>query len=348
MRRDRTIRLLQVLALGGLLAGCDEAAPSAAAPIVRDTTAVAVLFDVGGRGDGGFNDGAAAGAERARALGGIHLEYAGIGDGATRTETLRTLARSGIDLVVAIGFLASREVTIVAREFPDVHFAVIDYALPTDAEGRAMEPPPNLAGITFREEEGSYLVGAIAALSSRSGVVGFVGGMDSPLIRKFEAGFTAGVHRVCETCTVNSRYLGRTPEAFTDSAGGHRTALELMRRGADVVFHAAGASGTGTIAAVRERGRLAIGVDVDQAALAPGHVLTSMVKRIDVAVFDAIRRERQGKFRPGMTSLGLAEGGVAYVDDARNGALLSPRARAHAETLRAAVVAGLLSAAGGR
>lgn len=333
-----------------VLAACrgEEAGTPDSRPATRDSVRVAVLFDVGGRGDGGFNDGAAAGAERARAAGGVQLEYDEVGDTGNRAAAVRALAATRPDAIVAIGFLASHDVTVVAREFPDVHFTVVDYAVPLDSLGRAMEPPANLAGITFREHEGAYLVGAIAALSSRTGTVGFVGGMDSPVIRKFEAGFTAGAHRACKECTVDSRYVGTTPDAFDDPAGGQRAAQALIGGGADVVFHAAGASGAGVFRAVRDAGRHAVGVDVDQWSAAPGRVLTSMVKRIDVAVHDAIVREQRGSFRPGVASMGLAEGAIDYVLDERNTPLLAPATRARAETLRAALVAGLLTAPAAR
>lgn len=326
-------------ALGGACAPPERIEPASADEDVR----VAVLFDIGGRGDGGFNDGAAAGAERARRAGAVRIEYAEAGTDGSRLRTLRRLAARRPDLVVAIGFLASGDATTAAREFPDVHFAVIDYTLPLDSLGRAVTPPPNLAGITFREEEGAYLVGALAGLTSRTRTVGFVGGMDSPLIHRFEAGFTAGVHRVCAGCTVESRYVGRTPAAFSDPDGGSRAAAALLGMNADVLFHAAGGSGAGAIAAAQRAGRRAIGVDVDQSALAPGTVLTSMVKRIDVAVQEVIERERAGAFRPGVTSLGLAEGGVGYVFDARNRGMIPPEAHDRVETLKAAVIAGLLT-----
>lgn len=348
MPRDVAARYIgvacRVAALALVLTGCsrESSAPDARRPAL-DPIQVGILFDVGGRGDGGFNDGAAAGAERARAEGGVRIQYAEEGEGTGGASALRSLAMAGPDAIIAIGFLASREATLLAREYPDIHFTVIDYALPVDSAGRALVPPANLAGITFREEEGAYLVGVIAALAGRSRTIGFVGGMDSPLIRKFEAGYTAGVHRVCEACTVDARYVGTTPAAFDDPAGGRRAARELFAGGAGVVFHAAGGSGAGVLDAAREAGRFAIGVDVDQWDAAPGRVLTSMVKRIDVAVEQAIERERTGTFRPGITSLGLAEGAVDYVLDARNAPLIPAEARERAETLRAAIVAGLLT-----
>lgn len=325
--------------LAPLLASCSGKARVDDHRVAR----VGVVFDIGGRGDHGFNDGAAAGADRAAAEGKARLEFANGGDGGKRLEALRRLAASGTELIVAVGFLSSKDATIVAREFPAVHFAVIDYSLPTDDNGRAMDPPSNLAGLNFREEEGSYLVGAMAALTSRTHTLGFVGGMRSPLITKFEVGYAAGIRRVCPSCTLLIQYAGNTPAGFRDPVAGRALALGEYARGADVVFHAAGETGNGVLDAATQTRQLVIGVDVDQADAAPGRVLTSMIKRIDVAVADVIGRESAGTFRPGVISYGVAEGGIGYVYDARNAPLISAEVRTKVETLRAAIAAGMLT-----
>ena len=332
-------RSVLALAIAGTMSACARDAAVTAHRVPR----VGIVFDVGGRGDHGFNDGAAAGAERAAANGRAKVEFSEGGTGTKRLESLRRLARSGTELVVAVGFLSSKDATIVAREFPAVHFAVIDYALPVDDHGRAMEPPANLAGLNFREQEGAYLVGAMAGLASRTHVVGFVGGMRSPLITKFEVGYTAGVRRVCPECTVLLEYAGNTPAGFRDPAAGRALALKEYGGGADVIFQAAGETGMGVMEAARQSGHLVIGVDVDQAAAAPGRVLTSMIKRIDIAVEDVINRESAGSFAPGMLTYGVAEGGIGYVHDARNASLVSVSVHTRVETLRAAIAAGLLT-----
>ena len=311
--------------------------------VSRDVARVGVVFDVGGRGDHSFNDGAAAGADRAGASHGASVTFAEGGEGARRLEALRKMARDGSDLVVAVGFLSSHDATLAAREFPAVHFAVIDYALPSDSLGRAMEPPPNLAGINFREEEGAYLVGAMAGLSSRSHVVGFVGGMRGALITKFEVGYGAGVRRVCPSCTVLIEYAGNTPAAFRDPALGRVLAEREYAKGADIVFQAAGETGVGVIEAAKQGSRQVIGVDVDQASAAPGHVLTSMIKRIDVAVADVIERERTGSFRGGMLTYGVSESGIGYVYDEKNAPLIAVATRTRVETLRAAIASGFIT-----
>lgn len=328
---------------GGLIAmvacsGASSSNSTAGAP------RVAIVFDLGGRGDHGFNDGAAAGAERAAAGGKATLEFTEGGSGNQRVDVLRGLARGGADLVIAVGFLSSGDATIAAREFPKVHFAVIDYALPTDAAGKTMVPPPNLAGLSFREEEGSYVVGALAGLTTRTHAVGFVGGMPVPTILRFESGYAAGVHKVCPSCTVIVKYAGTTPAGFRDPAAGRALALAEYAAGADIVFHAAGETGSGVFAAAKESGHYAVGVDVDQSAAAPGRVLTSMLKRIDVAVEGVIAQQRAGTFHGGVSSLGLAEQGVGYVYDAGNAALIPAAVHMTIETLRAAVAAGLIVA----
>lgn len=337
MRGERRTQALVVglVALALASAGC-RARTEDRAPL-----RVGVVFDIGGRGDRGFNDGAAEGAQRAASRGGVQLQFAP--EGATGLAAMREMARAGNQLIITVGFLSSHDATVAAREFPGAHFAVIDYALPVDAQGQTMLPPPNLAGLNFREEEGSFVVGALAGLTTRTHRVGFVGGMRSPLITRFEAGYAAGVQRTCPACEVMVRYAGTTPAGFRDVSAGRRLAGAMYAAGADIVFQAAGETGLGVLQAARDAGKLAIGVDVDQGAMAPGHVLTSMLKRIDVAVEDVIRREREGRFLGGVRSYGLAEGGIGYVFDARNAPLIPASTHTTVETLRAAIAAGLVA-----
>jgi basic membrane protein A and related proteins len=303
---------------------------------------VALVFDIGGRGDKGFNDGAAAGADRAKRELGVSISYIEPNSDEERTNGLRRAAQQGAHLVIGVGFLASGELTRLAKEFPNTHFAGVDFALQQDSLGRAELPPGNLTGIRFREEEGSFVVGAIAGARSQTRKVGFVGGMRVPQIGKFEAGYTAGVHAACPQCEVLVDYAGNTPTAFADPPAGHRLASAQYDAGADIIFHASGGTGQGVLRAAVEKGRLAIGVDRDQWDDAPGHVLTSMTKGIDVAVYRTIMRRQQGTLQGGLVSLGLEEGGVGYIYDARNQQLIPGPVRAQAETLRNAVIAGLV------
>ena len=301
---------------------------------------VGVVFDVGGRGDKSFNDGAYAGAMRAARELGAQVRFVEPGEGSDREAGLRLLAAQKVDLVLGVGFIFSDDLTQLAKEYPNVHFAGVDYALSTDPQGNTVAPPPNLAALKFREEQGSFLVGAIAALVSKTKKVGFVGGMDIPLIHKFEAGFRAGVKQVCPDCRVTAQYAGVTPEAFRNPGRGKELALSQYNQGVDVIFHASGSTGLGVFEAARATRKLAIGVDADQYAEAPGYVLTSMVKGVDNAVFDAVKWVRDGRFRGGVYWLGLKEGGVRYVYDEHNRALIPESVRARVEQLKADIVAG--------
>jgi basic membrane protein A len=301
---------------------------------------VGLVFDVGGRGDKSFNDQAYAGLIRARDEIGVGIEYIEPGEGADRESALRMLAAAGFDLVVGVGFIFTDDVALVAREYPDQAFACVDYAIQTDGAGRPIPPPKNVAAIKFREEEGSYLVGAIAALVSRTRTIGFVGGMDIPLIRRFEAGYRAGAARVCPRCRVAVNYAGVTGAAFKDPGKGKELALAQYRGGADVIFHASGSTGLGVFEAARETGNLAIGVDSDQYHEAPGFILTSMMKRVDVAVYDTIREVAQGRFEGGIRSFGLTEDGVGYVFDDHNRDRISAHVREQVELLRTSIVSG--------
>ena len=335
-----------------LLAGCGLPAPWAARPTATNAGAtdrarplrVGVVFDVGGRGDGAFNDGAHAGAERARQALGADVAYADVKDGNERRAALERFAAEGRDLVIGVGFLQSADASELAGRFPHVRFAVLDFSLQVDAQGRTVLPPANLAGLVFREEEGAFLVGAMAGLATRTQVVGFLGGMRSPLIGRFEAGYAAGVARTCRSCRVLTAYAGTTPAAFGDPAAGERIANAQADSSADVIFHAAGATGSGMLRAAAARGFRAIGVDVDQSRAAPGHVLTSMVKRMDVAVEDVIRRTAGGAFPAGLRAYGLAERGLEYVWDGAGRSAVGDSGRVQVETLRASIVAGLLRA----
>ena len=301
---------------------------------------VGIVFDVGGRGDKSFNDGAFLGGERAERELGARVHFIEPGEGSDREAGLRLLAAEGMDVVIGVGFIFTDDLTALAKEYPNTHFAGVDYALATDDKGNVVPPPPNLAALKFREEQGSFLVGALAALVGKSKRVGFVGGMDIPLIHKFEAGYTAGVKRVCPDCTVVAQYAGVTPEAFRNPGRGKELALAQYQSGANVIFHASGSTGLGVFEAARQTGKLAIGVDADQYAEAPGHILTSMVKGVDASVYDVIRRVRDGTFRGGVYQFGLAEQGVGYVYDANNRGLIPDSVRTRIESLRDDIIAG--------
>jgi basic membrane protein A len=347
MRRLVVIIVLLLLAHVALLFLRPTGA-AAVAPGGREALRVGIVFDVGGRGDKSFNDGAYRGAERAARELGARARFIEPGESSDRESGLRLLAAEGLDLVVGVGFIFTDDINEAAKEYPNVHFAGVDYALKTDERGRPLPPPPNVAALKFREEEGSFLVGALAALAGGSKRVGFVGGMDIPLIHKFEAGYRAGVKYVCPDCTVFVQYAGVTPEAFRNPGRGKELALSQYQSGVDVIFHASGSTGLGVFEAARQTGKLAIGVDADQYDEAPGHVLTSMVKGVDAVVADQIKRVRDGTFRGGVYEYGLAEQGVGYVYDNRVKNLIPDSVHARVESLRRAIIAGKIRVPAGR
>lgn len=273
---------------------------------------VGMAYDVGGRGDQSFNDAAAAGLDKAKSELGIEAKEATAVDKepeSAREERLQQLIDAGFTSIVAVGFAYAPSVAKVSKENPDVHFALVDS---TDAKGA------NITNLTFAEEQGSFLVGAAAALKSKSGNIGFVGGVEVDLIKKFEAGFMAGAKAANPSIKIQSKYLTQPPDfsGFGDPAKGKTAAEGMFQAGADVVYHAAGGSGGGVFTAAKAAGGQAIGVDSDQALTAAPEVkdviITSMIKKVDVAVYDFIKAESEGKFSAGEKIFDLKAGGVDY------------------------------------
>jgi basic membrane protein A and related proteins len=343
-------RLLPLALLGSVCvlgdAGCTRNREHGAEEAGGKLPGVGLVTDVGGRGDGSFNDSALRGLEL-WAAGKIHA--GGKYREATLDElraslskelldrdppiaplrirplvlqsraqedyepNLQLLADHGASLTIGVGFMLENAIETVARRSPDERFLLLDSPL-LDARGNPFSAP-NVRTVVFREEEGSFLVGALAGLVSRTGKVGFVGGMGIPLIKKFESGYRAGVRTTRPGGQVLTSYTG----SFDNVAAGKQVAQDLIAKGADVVFHAAGADGLGMIQAVREarasgRQVWAIGVDSDQSHLAPGAVLTSMLKRVDLAVYEVVRELVEGRFKAGDSVWGLAEGGVTFAE----------------------------------
>ena len=287
----------------------------------------AVIYELGGKADRSFNQAAFEGAERWRlATGGRYLEFE-VAQSAQREQAARRFAQRGAAPVVAIGFPQAAAIGAVAKEFPQTPFAIID----------AVVELPNVQSFVYREHEGAFLVGLLAALASKSGKVGFVGGMDIPLVRRFLCGYEQGARHANAKVVLLSAMAGSTPAAWTDPARGAELTKTQIVQGVDVVFAAAGSTGLGIMQAAKDAGILAIGVDSNQNHLHPGNMLTSMVKRVDLAVEQAFRG-----VRPGVTSLGLKEGGVDYALDQHNQTLLTAAMRQAAEAARADIVAGRL------
>lgn len=304
---------------------------------------VVLIFDMGGRGDGGFNDSAYSGMEKAVAELSVKAVYVEHKRNLELDHAVSEAAASDAEMIIGVGFAFSEKFDHLAARHPDKKFVVVDYSAKFDGRGNLIAPPPNLAGLTFKEEEGSFLVGAIAALKSRTGKIGFIGGMDSPIIRKFQTGYEAGAKAVRPGIRIHSQYAGITGQAFRDPQKGYRIAVRMYKNGADVIYHAAGETGAGLFQAARKMNRLAIGVDIDQSAQAPGRVLTSMLKNIDGAVFEAVQSCARGNFSGGLKTLGIREQGVGFVYNDQNRKLIPESIYQQVQALRAKMVTGALA-----
>ena len=290
----------------------------------------AVVFDMGGKFDKSFNEGIYNGVERFRMETGISYAEFEVANEAQREQALRNFARRGYDPIIAVGFGQAPALEKVAAEYPDTNFSIIDMVVDL----------PNVQSIVFKEHEGSFLVGMIAALASETGRVGFVGGMDIPLIRKFACGYEQGVKHVNPGAEVYQNMTGTTPAAWNDPVKGAELAKSQFDRGADVVFAAAGGTGLGVLQAAADAGKLSIGVDSNQNYLHPGSVLTSMLKRVDVAAYDVYQSAMDGTWSAGIRNLGLAEDGVGWALDEHNEMLISMGMSEQVAAASAAIVAG--------
>ena len=290
----------------------------------------AIIFDLGGKFDKSFNESSFNGATRwATETGGTFKELE-IQDEAQREQAVRRLAESGANPVVMAGFGFADALTAVSKDFPETKFAIIDMVV--DA--------PNVKSVVFNEHEGSYLVGMMAALASKSGTVGFVGGMDVPLIRKFGCGYAQGVKAANPDATILLNMTGTTPAAWNDPVKGAELAKAQKAQGADVIYAAAGGTGVGVLQAAADEGILSIGVDSNQNYLHPGKVLTSMLKRVDNAVFAAFSEGEN--LTTGINVMGLANDGVGYAMDENNAALVTPDMLAAVDAAAAKIKSGEL------
>ena len=288
---------------------------AATAPLAAEEVTPGLLYNMGGKFDKSFNEAAFRGAEKFTADTGIAVIEFEPTTEAQREQALRKMADRGANVIVAVSFAQTSAVETVAAERPDVKFVLID----------GVVEAPNVQSIVFKEHEGSFLVGALAAMASESGKVGFIGGMDIPLIRKFACGYEQGAKHVNADAEVLVNMTGNTPAAWNDPTKGGELALSQFDRGADVVFAAAGGTGSGVYQAAADAGKLAIGVDSNQNHLHPGTMLSSMVKRVDVAVDEAYRSVMADSWEPGLKVLGLSEDGVAWALDEHNRELVSPQ-----------------------
>ncbi len=290
----------------------------------------AVVYDLGGKFDKSFNEGVYNGAEKFKTDTGVEYRDFEIQNDSQREQALRNFARRGYSPIVAVGFSHAAAVEKVAGEFPDTKFAIIDMVV----------DKPNVASIVFKEHEGSYLVGVLAAMASKTGKVGFVGGMDIPLIRRFACGYVGGVKAANANAEVYQNMTGTTGAAWSDPVKGGELAKSQFGRGADVVYHAAGGTGLGVLQAAADAGKLGIGVDSNQNHLHPGKVLTSMLKRVDVAAYDVFKAAMDDKFASGVKVLGLAQGGVGWSLDDNNRPLISSEMMAAVDRAKDDIISG--------
>ena len=292
----------------------------------------AVVFDMGGKFDKSFNEAAFNGAEKFKADTGVQYREFEVTNPSMREQALRNMARRGAQVVVAMGFAQAAAVETVAQEFPETKFTLIDMVVDL----------PNVQSVIFKEHEGSFLVGMAAAMASSTGKVGFVGGMDIPLIRKFALGYVEGAKHVNPDIDIFQNMTGTTPAAWNDPTKGGELARSQFDRGADVVYAAAGGTGIGVYQAAKDAGKLAIGVDSNQNYIHPGTMLTSMIKRVDVAVYESFKAAQDGTWQGGIQILGLAEDGVGWAVDEHNRSLVSDEMEAAVEQARQDIIAGTI------
>ena len=290
----------------------------------------AVVFDMGGKFDKSFNEGVYRGAEKYKKESGIKYRSFEVTNETQREQAIRKMAQRGSDPVLGIGFAQGPAVEKVAKKFPDTRFAIIDMVV----------DKPNVQSIVFKEQEGSFLVGMLAAMASKSAKIGFVGGMDIPLIRRFACGYEQGAKYSNAKIEVVQNMTGSTPSAWNDPSRGGELTKSQFDRGVDVVFAAAGGTGVGVYQAAKDAGKLAIGVDSNQNHLHPGTMLTSMVKRVDVAAYNVFKSAHDGSFKPGIQSLGLAEDGVGWALDEHNKALITDNMKKAVDQAKADIISG--------
>ncbi len=284
--RSKLSLLVVVVLLVGLIA----------VPAAAQKARIGLIFAEGGLGDQSFNDAAYRGLMQAKEELDIEVYYVEPADIAEMEEHQRAYADMGLDLVIVIGFIHQSALTEVSADYPNIKFAIVDDVVDN----------PNVTSLLFEEHEGSFLVGVVAGMMTKSNVVGFVGGMEVPLIRKFQVGFEEGVKWANPNAQVLVNYAG----AFDDPGRGRELAISQYERGADIIYHAAGGTGSGVIDAAASNDFYAIGVDSDQDYMAPGKVLTSMIKRVDMAVYEVIKAAVEGTLEGGTWTFGVADGGV--------------------------------------
>jgi basic membrane protein A len=293
----------------------------------------AIVYANGGKFDKSFNEGVANGAAKFKAESKIDVVEFEPTNETQFEQAQRRFAQRGQDPIIAVGFSQAVALEKVAKEFPNIRFTLIDMVVPL----------PNVQSVVFKEHEGSFLVGVAAALASKTGKVGFVGGMDIPLIRRFQCGYDQGVKYANAKVELIANMTGTTPAAWNDPGRGAELAKGQFDRGVDVVYAAAGNTGTGVLQASKDRGKLAIGVDSNQNYIHPGSILTSMLKRVDLAAYQSFKAAQGGTWKGGVQTLGLKEGGVDWALDQHNEKLITADMKAKIDAAKADIVSGKIT-----
>lgn len=315
------ISLIFAFALAGCVGTSDESG---------GRLRVAIVFDIGGKDDKSFNAAAWEGVRRAAKDFPIHLRDVEPGDPTSIEPCMRAFAERGYDLIIGVGFAQAPIMDQVARDYPNLKFAIIDGVIDL----------PNVASLIFKEHEGSFLVGMIAGNLTKSGKIGFVGGMDIPLIRKFKKGYEEGAKYVNPNVEVFDNYVGVTDAAWNNPGKGKELATAQIDRGVDILFQAAGNSGLGVFDAAEDTNKLAIGVDSNQNWVKPGFILTSMIKRVDVSVYNTVQDLIESRFKGGIHSFGLENDGVGYALDQYNEKLIPQSVLDEVERAKKEIIAG--------
>jgi basic membrane protein A len=316
--------------VGPLLSVLAVAALGALAHAQTAAIKPAVVFSTGGKFDKSFNEGVWQGAERFKKDTNITVAEFEPSNETQFEQILRRFAQRGQDPIIAVGFAQAVALEKVAKEFPNIHFTIIDSVVNL----------PNVQSIVFKEQEGSFLVGMLAAMASKTGKIGFVGGMDIPLVRRFQCGFEQGIKYANPNAELITNMTGTTPAAWNDPGRGAELAKGQFDRGVDVVYAAAGSTGLGILQATKDRGKLGIGVDSNQNHLHPGNMLTSMLKRVDLATYNSFKAAQDNQWKGGVQVLGLKEGGVDWALDKDNEKLITPEMKAKVDAARAAIISG--------
>ena len=291
---------------------------------------VGLVLDKGGKDDQSFNAAAFKGAQKAQQELGVTLKVVEATDDNAFEGILRNFSKARFDLIISVGFAQAEALAKVAQANNNLQYAIVD----TEVSA------PNVRSLLFQEHEGSFLVGALAGLSSKTGKLGFIGGMDIPLIRRFQTGFEAGAKSVNPKATVVNQFVGVSGDAWNNPARAKELAMNQFQAGVEIIFGAAGASTLGILDAAEQKKKLAIGVDSNQNHIKPGFVLTSMLKRVDVAVFNVIREMKDGQFKPGVEHFGLANNGVDFALDRHNEKLIAPETLKRINQIKADIIAG--------